>query len=131
MNKQVLSVEQMQHLQELGLELKPTMLHYTYNNLIEDKKWYLTVLTSSIFEQIPTYTLQDILDTLPEFIYDDGYNYYLNLAVDSVRSWCASYDSYDIGTTLEYFNDETPIDAAYGLLCWAIENGYVKINKNK
>lgn len=120
----------MQHLKELGLELKPTILLYIRNKLLESEKWELTILKdlpSGMFEQIPAYTLQDILDVLPKFItsvYDCGY---LNLAVDSEKLWCASYDNYDIGSTLEYIDDESPIDAAYKLLCWAIENGYVEI----
>lgn len=134
MSKQVLSVEQMQHLQELGLELGRTEFYWArFKNPANSGTWVLytgTVLgAGKNVETIPAYTLHDILDVLPKFIHNT-YDYYLNLAVDSEKLWCASYDNYDIGSTLEYIDDESPIDAAYELLCWAMENGYVEMNKN-
>lgn len=114
MSKQILSVEQMQHLKELGLELKRRTIYGSRHEQPTD----------------PAYNLQDILDVLPKSIHNI-YDYYLNLAVNSEKLWCASYDNYDIGSTLEYIDDESPIDAAYELLCWAVENGYVKTIKKK
>lgn len=129
MSKQVLSVEQMQHLKELGLEFKFTMFYHTRIKCDKNDEWDLTTvneLSEYMFEQIPAYTLQDILDVLPKVICD-SYDYYLNLGVNSNNKlWTASYDNLDTQWVFKYINDKTPIDAAYKLLCWAIENGYVE-----
>lgn len=132
MSKQVLSAEQMQHLQELGLSFKPTMLCYVRSRLIEDEEWGLKIfkdLPSDMFEQIPAYTLSDVIDILPKSITSGDDCYYLSLCVDSEGFWCASYDNLDKGGSLEYVNDETPINASYKLLCWAIDKGYIETNK--
>ena len=65
MAKQTLSIEQMQHLQELGLKLKPSFVHYYKIIKIDSGKWYLSVTTGDIsedsptYQYIPAYTLQD------------------------------------------------------------------------
>ena len=122
MSKQVLLAEQMQHPQELGLELKRTLLYYFSNEQLTDNQWDLyypeegsTIKDDQYYKFLPAYTLQDVLDVLPKFIHDT-YDRYLNLAIDSEKLWCASYDNYDIGSTLKYINDESPIDVAYELI---------------
>ena len=105
MSKQVLTVKQMQNLQELGLELKEDTIIFK--------------------EGIPLYTLQDILDILLKFI--NGYK--LEMGVRYDQSWFVTY----IGDfqSLRYECEENLIDAAYELLCWAVENGYVETNKEQ
>lgn len=78
MSKQCLDVHQMQHLQELGLEMKETMLYWARcvdNNpraATHYGKWVLikgnNAQTVGLmhWEFIPAYTLQDVLDALPE-----------------------------------------------------------------
>lgn len=134
MSKQVLSIEQMQHLQELGLKLKPSLVHYYKIINIDSGKWYLSVTNGDIsedsptYQYIPAYTLQDVLDALPEYIYDSTEQYLLeiNMFFKYIR-----YSRFNDVLTKRNF-DRTPIiDAAYLLLCWAIENGYVETNKNE
>lgn len=67
MAKQVLSIEQIQHLQELGLELDYDTL-YRYVKF-EDTDWLLKPLSDLkiigiSFKYIPAYTLQDVLNAL-------------------------------------------------------------------
>lgn len=133
-SKQVLSIEQMQHLQELGLELKPSLVHY-YNVISEDNgKWYLSLTIGDILDgsprhrYIPAYTLQDVLDALPEYIYDSTEQYLLeiNTFFKYIR-----YSRFNDVLTKRNF-DRTPIiDAAYELLVWCIENKFVETNKSK
>lgn len=133
-SKQVLSIEQMQHLQELGLKLKPSLVHYYKIINIDSGKWYLSTTTGDIshdsptYRYIPAYTLQDVLDALPEYIYDSTEQYLLeiNMFFKYIR-----YSRFNDVLTKRNF-DRTPIiDAAYELLVWAIENGYVETNKNE
>ena len=128
-SKQVLSIEQMQHLQELGLDLDYNTLFYYVK--FEDTDWLLKSFSnlrivgiSHIY--IPTYTLQDVLDALPEYIYDSTEQYLLeiNMFFKYIR-----YSRFNDVLTKRNF-DRTPIiDAAYELLVWAIENGYVETKK--
>ena len=132
MSKQVLTVEQMQQLQELGLELKQTTLSYVRGKLLEDEKWGLTTLKdlpSSMFEQIPAYTLQDILDVLPKMVISLDSNYWLEIVLDDEEHWYITYRNCNDCTVCPY--DKELIDAAYELLCWAVENGHVETNKNE
>lgn len=132
--KQVLSIEQMQHLQELGLKLDyNTMLSWIIDERGKDKP-FLYISSEAVdyvdFSHycIPAYTLQDVLDALPEYIYDGTEQYLLeiNMFFKYIR-----YSRFNDVLTKRNF-DRTPIiDAAYELLVWAIENGYVETNKNE
>lgn len=140
MSKQVLSVEQMQQLQELGLELKPTMLYYFHWKLLPENQWDLYFPTCNIeeyntyYEFIPAYTLQDILDVLPKvvIIADDAdirNECWLEIGLDDEKHWYITYRNCNDCTVCPC--DKELIDAAYELLCWAIENGHVETNKNE
>lgn len=135
MTKQVLSIEQMRHLQELGLELDYDTL-YSYVKF-EDTDWLLKPSTDLniigiSFKYIPAYTLHDVLDELPKEInsrtrrfwlridLEDKclYYYYDNLILVEIRKKVFGYNG--MGEL---------IDAAYKMLCWAIEEKFVETNK--
>ena len=127
----------MQHLQEMGLKLKPSFAHYYKIRNIDSGNWYLTITTGDIskdnptYQYIPAYTLQDVLDALPKNVLSNGKYYYLNVDLNGE----SIYYGTNFGTVLLkgilYRKDGCLIDAAYTLLCWAIENGYVETNKNE
>lgn len=140
--KKVLSIDQMQHLQELGLELKETLLywarcadnnpcaatHYEEWALIKGNNTPPTV-GFTYWEFIPAYTLQDVLDALPDFIGE--YSLIIDISFGFIRYDNLKWkDSPILKET--YFNDEDKylIDAAYEMLCWCVENGYVEMNEN-
>ena len=142
MSKQCLDVQQMQHLQELGLELKETMLYWARcvdNNpraATHYGKWVLikgnNAQTVGLmhWEFIPAYTLQDVLDALPDFI--DEYCLIIDMSFGVIRyDNLKRKDSPILKET--YFNDEDKylIDAAYSMLCWAIEHKLVDTNKKE
>ena len=142
MSKQYLDVQQMQHLQELGLELKETMLYWARcvdNNpraATHYGKWVLikgnNAQTVGLmhWEFIPAYTLQDVLDALPDFI--DEYCLIIDMSFGVIRyDNLKRKDSPILKET--YFNDEDKylIDAAYSMLCWAIEHKLVDTNKKE
>ena len=133
----------MQHLQELGLKLKETLLywarcvdnnpcaatHYEEWTLIKGNNTPPTV-GFTYWQFIPAYTLQDILDALPDFI--NEYCLIINISFGAI-----TYDNLkrkDNPILKEtYFNDESDylIDAAYEMLCWCIENNHVETDKNE
>lgn len=145
MTKQVLDVQQMQHLQELGLELKETILYWARcvdNNpraATHYGKWILIKGNNSQtvglmhWEFIPAYTLQDVLDALPKDISKDGCTWYASLYIDFENNRIAygNTDRYGFEIYHEIMIEKNLIDAAYSMLCWAIENKFVETNKNE
>ena len=125
--KQVLDIKQMQHLQELGLELELYTTLYCYVKF-DCTDWILKPISDlSIigvdFEAIPAYTLQDILELLPSSV-----NWNRLLITFNGCECIFQYAIYE-GDPIVTFHNEEMIDAAYAMLCWCIENGHVKTNK--
>ena len=130
MSKQCLDVQQMQHLQELGLDTSNASLCWikTPNgrDLTFNDEW--VNLEESILDPVPAYTLQDVLDALPENIYSEYIGWAkLELQAYSEDKWVAGYRYIDTCNRYIIYRDEKElIDAAYKMLCWAIENGYIE-----
>ena len=132
----------MQYLQELGLELKETMLYWARcvdNNphaATHYGKWVLAKGNNAQtvglmhWEFTPAYTLQDVLDALPDFI--NEYSLIIDISFGTMRYDNLKWrDSPILKET--YFNDEDKylIDAAYEMLVWCIESKLVETNKNE
>ena len=149
MNKQVLDIEQMQHLQELGLDTSnASMLHCEVYDakpiLVESKHRFEKVEDAIILDGIrdsviyckkvtPAYTLQDVLELLPRFVIDeDGNKYYLQIEMMNTEfdDWRVSYKSADYDESpLGYFQAFHLIDAAVRMLVLCFKQGHVKIKK--
>ena len=139
MSKQCLDVHQMQHLQELGLDTSNASAEYY--RISKKMDWFLVFGCRSkeelldTEENIPAYTLQDVLDALPRFVIDDeGNKYYLQIEMMNTEfdDWRVSYKS--VGqdeSPLGYFQAFQLIDAAVRMLVLCYEQGYVEMNKNK
>lgn len=132
-SKQVLSVEQMKHLQELGLDTSDASMHWQYlptadaiingTDEIEEEPC-LFVSQPNMKHEYPAYTLQDILDKLPKRIETEDYEFELYIYYHE-NGVSVFYDDGDI-TQLAFFSKPTLLESAYEMLCWCIENGYVK-----
>lgn len=139
--KQVLDIKQMQHLQELRLELKGTLLYWAREIATQPRaashygKWILVKgkgqasVGMTRWEYVPAYTLQDILGILPSEIKPNLRRFWLriDLADECLYYY---YDDYNLvehrKKVIGYDGVDGLIDAAYSMLCWCIENGYVK-----
>ena len=145
MTKQVLDVQQMQHLQELGLELKETMLYWARcvdNNpraATHYGKWVLikgnNAQTVGLmhWEFIPAYTLQDVLDALPKYYHIAHIGWTkLSIRAHNTKEWEVGYvyelSKYAYGGRIL---GKELIDAVYELFCWCVEWGFVETNKNE
>ena len=131
--KQVLDIKQMQHLQELGLKLKPSLIHY-YQIINEcSDKWYLSLTMGDIMSEsptyryIPAYTLHDVLELMPKEIKPNQNRYWLrvDLADECIYYYLVECRRKVIG----YNGMDELLDATYKLLIWCIEQGYIKTNK--
>lgn len=142
MSKQVLSIEQMKHLQELGLDTSNASASWVKVTKIGGKEvetcWSLAFcivpnkLDNMETETVPTFTLQDILDLLPKEMRDkDDDKFLLKVEYAILRKeWYIGYYYYDVVLNDNcLFSRENPIDAAYEMLCWCIENGYIETKK--
>ena len=147
MAKQTLSIDQMQHLQELGLDTSNASMLYCdlYDEeyiLVESKHRFDKEENAILLEGVrnsviyckkitPAYTLQDVLDALSKNVSSNGKAYYLNvdLCVGYVCYGRRMEDNLLVGVSFAKIG--CLIDAAYSMLCWAIENGYVETNKNE
>lgn len=137
MSKQVLDVQQMQHLQELGLELKETMLYWVVyeagheNNFVTTKENAMEVIDESC-GMLPAYTLQEVLDAMTRWEINDGFCPRITIDL-SERFICYHYkDKERVGMVMKSFDyngTECLIDAAYEMLCWSIGKKFVETNK--
>lgn len=148
-NKQVLNIHQMRHLQKMGLEMKETMLYWCRIHdsrpraATNNDKWTLCkgknqpCVAIQHWEYIPAYTLQDVLDALPIQIeiplHPECGKYELRIKrmVFSKVMHAVLYEKEDYIDWFVMHSHEELIDAAYEMLCWVIEQGYVETNKNE
>lgn len=137
MTKQVLSIEQMQHLQELGLELKDTMLYWiSYNGISASIPSNFHLPTSdNDYVVCDAYTLQDVLDALPKYYHIANIGWTkLSIRVHTTKEWEIGYVYTDELSKYAYgcrILSKELIDAAYELFCWCVEWGFVETNKNE
>lgn len=131
----VLTIEQAKHLQKLGLDMSDAAhFHYRvvsdlFGNDVECK-WRISdhiqeAYGREIYAHIPTYTLQEILDKLPNNFEVNHVYYYLKISYESDDYYKISYCNYS-GLVKETFYGDKLLDVAYETLCWLIEDGYLK-----
>lgn len=124
-SKQVLSVEQMKHLQELGLDTSDGSMCFEWNESDADNMVVTSPDADTNYDYYhETYTLQDILDKLPTLIIISS-DFYKICIESSCGYWDIYYYKSD-ATELISKKSENIIDVAYDMLCWCIENGYVE-----
>ncbi|RGT31604.1 hypothetical protein DWX40_03175 [Bacteroides stercoris] len=124
-SKQVLSVKQMIHLQELGLSTSDGSMCFEWNESDADNMVVTSPDADTNYDYYhETYTLQDILDKLPTLIIISS-DFYKICIESSCGYWDIYYYKSD-ATELISKKSENIIDVAYDMLCWCIENGYVE-----
>lgn len=143
MSKQVLSIDQMKHLKELGLNIERASFLVHVDSLRDkysESHIFNTSTSNSLFEYevetFPVFTLQDLFSLLPKkitasehqcsekgdfFLYID-YEY-PEISYSVLDDWCPGLNELK---TVYIDKDTELIDAAYEMLCWCLENGYVE-----
>lgn len=131
--EQVLSIEQMKLLQELGLDTSDASMHWQYlptadaiiNGTDEiEEELCLFVSQLNMKHEYPAYTLQDIMQKLPPSI-----NICMLHIYKAADLWYFVYmDSYTRTIISTQYSPDI-MSAAYQMLCWVIENGYLETNK--
>ena len=114
--EQVLSIEQMKHLQELRVDTSDASMCWAGNDVVPNNGAAFDLG----YDGIPTYTTGDLIEKLPKFIGD----YRLLIDWDSeivyYQDWSGEEVLDHIG---EYsFTDRPIVNTLYDCLCWVAEN---------
>lgn len=135
--KQVLSIKQMKYLQDIGLDTSDASMYWvrrSHGSRIDDEskgEWFLSLQKEFMvcgfisYEILPTYTLQDILYKLPKEIKTSTDTYWLTVSIDT-NMWYICYSMSDEFDYYKEFSSVSLMDCAYDMLCWCVENGYIK-----
>ena len=127
--EQVLSIEQMKHLQELGVDTSDaSMAYYNISRDNQPDKWILGIankevatvmLSNGITEMEPAYTTGDLIEKLPKTIGIYHLMIDWNLMQIEYTNW-----SWQESVFRECFtpNDKPLINTLYDCLCWVAEN---------
>ena len=134
--EQVLSIEQMKHLQELGVDTSDASMYWVRakriigkqrNNVLDNEmgKWRLSLSKNIVHsvdwavESLPTYTIGDLIEKLPKTIGIYHLMIDWNLMKIEYTDW-----SFIETVFKEFFiiNDKPLIKNLYDCLCWVAEN---------
>ena len=123
--EQVLSIEQMKHLQELGIDTSDASmcwLDFEDNEPMEVAVFVPQIMLGYATCKIyPTYTTGDLIEKLPKHI--NGWNDN-RLVIDGDEDadyWYVVYKNRYEHSETEYFDSENLLTALYNLLCWVAE----------
>ena len=128
MKNQVLSIEQMQKLKELWVDTSKASMHFLYmptaksimSGVYEvDDEPEVFVSQNGMNHEHPTFTLQDIIELLP-YTFD---NFYLKI-YRGINMYYFIYESINSEDDI-IEKGNTPLLAAYNMLIWVAENGYL------
>ena len=127
--EQVLSREQMKHLQELGVDTSDaSMAYYNISRDNQPDKWILGIankevatvmLSNGLTEMEPTYTIGDLIEKLPLDVGDYG-EFGRHILIDG-KYMEVGYENGSDHCPCMYYN--TPLlELLYNTLCWVAEN---------
>lgn len=135
MEKQVLSIEQMRELIDMGIDIsKASCTWCKVRAITSDRKgysWMVLPETLNKFDEdhVPTFTLQDILEMLPYELPSNSTDF-ISYSLKMIK-WDDGYmleyqeQYYDEDYTLMSFMENTPLQAAFNMLKWCKENNYI------
>lgn len=127
-SKYVLSVEQMEHLQELGLDTSDGSMCFEWNESDADNMVVTSPDADTNYDYYhETYTLQDILDKLPPVIKK---YYWLAIRVSAHKGmWYVEYNGR--GCTLSYFIQKISLTRPTGCCAGVLKNRYIKTKEKE
>ena len=122
--EQVLSREQMKHLQELGVDTSDASMCWVTgeDTSTDEEEWNLCIPNNFLMPyNIPTYTIGDLIEKLPKSI-DLGFGEYdLELSIKGEYVEVQYENDYDDYTPF-FCANLSLIESLYRILCWLAEN---------
>ena len=123
----VLSIEQMNKLKELGVDVKPKGMCLMYTSDSSDC-YYLKYGESTCDDDVSAFGLQYIIELIPENVVikrkKTYHTFYLNIEKYSEANWCVSYENDEL--FLVSHSTSNPLDSSYNMLITCIQEGYLK-----
>ena len=138
--EQVLSIEQMKHLQELGVDTSDASMYWVRakriigkqrNNVLDNEmgKWKLSLSKNIVHsvdwtvESVPTYTTGDLFRKLPSSLKGDYLNSCITIHTDGCdEPLISALYEYEYNNTIGKQVGDTIEEALYNLLCWVAIN---------
>ena len=121
-DEQVLSIEQMNHLQELGVDTSDASMCWVVgeDTFTDEEEWNLCIPNHFLLPyNIPTYTTGDLIEKLPKTIGIYHLMIDWNLMQIEYTNWSWQESVFRECFTL---NDKPLINTLYDCLCWVAEN---------
>ena len=116
--EQVLSIEQMKHLQELGVDTSDASMCWVAGEDADEVEWNLIIPNNFLMPyNIPTYTIGDLIEKLPKHFYIKEAQISM-VAINGSGAFQVWYDKVPKSCK----SDGTIKNALYKLLCWVAEN---------
>ena len=116
--EQVLSREQMKHLQELGVDTSDASMCWVAGEDADEVEWNLIIPNNFLLPyNIPTYTIGDLIEKLPKHFYIKEAQISM-VALNGSGAFQVWYDKVPKSSK----SDGTIKNALYKLLCWVAEN---------
>ena len=116
--EQVLSIEQMKHLQELGVDTSDASMCWVAGEDADEVEWNLIIPNNFLLPyNIPTYTIGDLIEKLPKHFYIKEAQISM-VAINGSGAFEVWYDKVPKSSK----SDGTIKNALYKLLCWVAEN---------
>ena len=117
--EQVLSIEQMKHLQELGVDTSDASMCWVAgeDTSTDEEEWNLIIPNNFLMPyNIPTYTIGDLIEKLPKHFYIKEAQISM-VAINGSGAFQVWYDKVPKSCK----SDGTIKNALYKLLCWVAE----------
>ena len=115
--EQVLSIEQMKHLQELGVDTSDASMCWVAGEDADEVEWNLIIPNNFLLPyNIPTYTIGDLIEKLPKHFYIKEAQISM-VALNGSGAFQVCYDKVPKSCK----SDGTIKNALYKLLCWVAE----------
>lgn len=128
------SIEQSKKLIELGLNIETAdMVYASYNDVMTGerkyRKWAMELTPMMKIEterELPCWSLSALLELMPKikFFKDESAYYPLLQKYYAKDSWICKYEN--SGADEHWYIEKTPIDACCDMICWLLENDYIK-----
>ena len=127
----VLSIEQINKLKELGIDVNPKGMCLMYTSDSSDN-YYLKYGESTCEDDVKAFTLQDIIELLPKQLPCDdfGFNCLLITPNLGLTGYVFHYTDNADGEIYKQIYSEDILQSAYEMLIWVIENCYLKTKQN-
>lgn len=127
MHNQVLSIEQMQELEKLGIDTNRGSMYWHNYNTEDDPRYELC--SSADIGDTTTFTLQDILEMLPHTL--EFKNIYGKLHFEYIEFWGDGWNQMAVvdpdhpSSPRITTSNISPLRAAFDMLKWCKQNNYI------